>query len=77
MSDMEGKRITVEEYSGERVVVLHNPGAPDSLKRIEAGRIITMSTGAGFQPAPFLAGLFSPDTLRTIAGLIEEKSWSL
>lgn len=66
-----GKRVAVEEYSGERLVVLHNPDAPDAFKRIEAGRIITMSSGVGFQPAPFLAGLFSPETLRTIADLME------
>lgn len=65
------KTVTIEEYSGERMVILHNPDAPDPFKRIEAGRILTLSTGAGFQPAPFLAGLFSPATLRTIADLME------
>lgn len=63
--------IAVQEFPGERVVVLHNPDAPQGLRRVELGTIVSVCGGVGFLPDPQLAGLFSPDTLRTIADLME------
>ena len=69
-----GKHIRIEHHPDGKFVVLCNPDAPPSLQRIEAGRIISTAQGTGFQPAPFLAGLLSPDTLRHIADIIEEET---
>lgn len=68
------KKITVEQHHGQRIVVLHNSEAPEEYRRIEAGRIVSAFGGIGFQPAPFMEGLFSAATLREIADLVEREA---
>lgn len=62
--------VTTREATGDRIVVLDNPAAPDDMRMCEAGRVI----GGGFQPAPFAAFGLMPECLRAIADLIERAS---
>lgn len=60
---------TVSIINGK--VILDHPEAPKGDRNIEAGRIVF--EGHGFQPAPFLPGAMTADTLRAIADLMEGK----
>lgn len=62
--------ITTREATGDSIVVLDNPAAPDDMRCTEAGRVLD----GGFQPAPFAAFGLTPETLRVIADLIERAS---
>lgn len=62
--------VTTREATGDLIVVLDNPDAPEDMRMTEAGRIID----GGLQPAPFAAWGLHPATLRVIADLIEEVS---
>lgn len=60
--------VTTREATGDRIIVLDNPNAPDDMRMCEAGRVID----GGFQPAPFVAWALSPEVMRAIATLIDE-----
>lgn len=60
--------VATREATGDRIVVLDNPNAPEDMRMCEAGRVIDR---AGFQPAPFAAWALTPEVLRAIADLID------
>lgn len=59
---------TVPSTHGTLVILGHPDDAPDYMHPLEAGRI----KDGGFQPAPFMLGALSPETLRAIADLIDD-----
>ena len=61
--------VTTREVTGDRIVVLDNPAAPEDMRMCEAGRLID----GGFQPAPFAAWALTVEVLRAVADLIEEE----
>lgn len=62
--------VTTREATGDRIIVLDNPAAPDDMRMNEAGRILP----GGFQPAPFAAFGLTPEALRAIADLTEREA---
>lgn len=64
-----GTTMRLEERHGETVVIFDHPDAPTDARHQEVGRLVY--DGAGFQPAPFCAAAFRPETLRALANLIE------
>lgn len=62
-----GGTVRLAQRSGDTVIILDDPAAPEDLRNTEAGRIIM----GGFQPAPFAAIAVRPETLRAIADLVE------
>ncbi|WAB09161.1 hypothetical protein SEA_EESA_51 [Arthrobacter phage Eesa] len=68
-----GSTVRVEEFEGERVVVLDHPDAPDDMRDTVAGRLAVLDGGRGFQPVPFAAFLMSPEVLRAVADLLERE----
>ncbi|WP_152185115.1 hypothetical protein [Segeticoccus rhizosphaerae] len=62
--------VTTREATGDRIVVLDNPAAPDDMRMCEAGRVID----GGFQPAPFAAFALSPEVLLAIANILDQET---
>ena len=60
--------VTTRQVTGDRVVVLENPHAPEGMRHLEAGRIIDH----GFQPSPEADFALTADALRIIADLMDQ-----
>jgi hypothetical protein len=65
-----GTTVTLQHSPHGDLVIMDHPDAPDDIRNMETGRIVT----GGFQAAPFSAVVLQPETLRAIATLIEAQS---
>lgn len=64
-----GTTVSLEEQDGVTLVVLRNAKAPTDLRRAEAGRVVD----GGYQAPIIMPYALSPEVLRAIATLIDEK----
>lgn len=62
--------VTTRKSTGDRVVVLDHPQAPEDMRMCEAGRVID----GAFQPAPFAAFGLRAAVLRAIADLVDQET---
>lgn len=67
-----GTEIHLEDTEAGTIVYLDSANAPEDMRPVEAGRIITSGPHTGFQPAMFAAFAMGPELLRALADILEE-----